>query len=47
MRGSRFGPFDPRNTWHVLLVTLLTMFVLAWFVWVLAGWPNSVVFTLR
>jgi hypothetical protein len=45
MRASRFGPFDPRNPWHVQLVTLLTMLVLGWFVWLLAGWPQSVIFT--
>jgi hypothetical protein len=45
MRGSSFGPFDPRNPWHALFAILLTMFVLGWFIWILAGWPQSVVFT--
>ncbi len=47
MRDSRFGPFDPRNPWHVLFVTLLTLLILGWFVWVLAAWPRSVVFSMR
>ena len=34
-------PLDPR--W-VLFVTVVTLAVLAWFIWVLVNWPNSVVF---
>lgn len=44
MKGERMGPFDPRRPSHVLLVTLLTMFVLGWFIWVWANWPDSVIF---
>ena len=40
MRDARFGPFDPQDPWHVLFVTLLTTFVLGWFVWILAGRPR-------
>ncbi len=45
-RGKGVAPFDPRNTWHVLFVTLLTMVVLGWFVWIWANWPNSVIFVM-
>jgi hypothetical protein len=41
---ERLRRFDPRNPWQTLLITLLTLIVLAWFVWVLAMWPESVVF---
>jgi hypothetical protein len=34
---------DPRDPRWVLLVTVMILIVLAWFVWVLAGWPGSVV----
>jgi hypothetical protein len=44
MRNAPSGPFDPRNPWHVLFVTLLTLLVLGWFIWVLAQWPESVTF---
>jgi hypothetical protein len=47
MGSGRLGPFDPRNPWHVLFVTLLTLLVLGWFIWVWAQWPASVISTAR
>lgn len=39
------GPFpDPRDPRFVLFAVLLTMLVLGWFIWVLANWPDSIVF---
>jgi hypothetical protein len=35
---------DPRNPRRTLFPIILTMLVLGWFLWVLANWPDSVVF---
>jgi hypothetical protein len=47
MASERFGPFDPRNPWHVLFVTLLILVLLCCLVWIWAAWQGSVVFRAR
>jgi hypothetical protein len=44
MVGGRFGPFDPRNPWHVLFVTLLVLLLLGCIMWIWAAWQGSAVF---
>ena len=35
---------DPRDPNRSLLAIILTLLVLGWFIWVLANWPDSIVF---
>ena len=38
---AKNDPGDPKGS---LLVIILTLVVLGWFIWVLANWPDSVIF---
>ena len=38
---------DPRDPRRALSAIILTMMVLGWFIWVLANWPDSVIFVFH
>lgn len=44
MSGAHLPDEDPRNPRRALFGIVLTLLIVGWFIWVLANWPDSVVF---